>query len=118
MQQKIETKQAPIQRSKNIESYVVPREEKVAYRLSEARAELDKLLKGLKPSDQRQFMLNARKDLFLMEDYFYHLSKLKSDEQIANQKQPELFSPTGGERGELQALNDGTGSNNVDQGNS
>lgn len=70
----------------------IPDEEKLAYKIMEARAFLVKILK--KDRKAPQFYLEANKEMFKIEDYFLNLSQQKKREYEENLKQPELFEAT------------------------
>lgn len=99
MQQKTEVKpkantEAIQDLSKRVRSenqVYIPDEEKVAYRLAEAGAIMDKIMKKTRNADVRGSMFDYRKNLFAIEDYFYHLAIQKTKEHEQSKKQPELF---------------------------
>lgn len=100
MQQKTETNvkanspaiQAASKRVRSGDVVFLPDEEKVAYRLAEARAIIAKMLKRRMQSSEKEQYYNKQKMIFEIEDFFYHIGRLKTKEHEKSINAPELFS--------------------------
>lgn len=67
-------------------------EDKIAWRLAEARSLIDRVIKKTKDRQLIEIMAARRKDLFEIEDYFYQIAVQKFKEHEKSIKQPELFA--------------------------